>query len=100
MPQPNPHRWPARRFFFAARSDRGRHPLDILRKRMAPVTITPEFLSPLAPAELRAEVPGPDGIRHGLVNYYRDLIAKGELDTPERLEAAQDRMFDTILGSR
>jgi hypothetical protein len=51
---------------------------------------------PLAPPELRAEVPGPDGVRHGLVAYYRDLIARGELDTPDRFARAEDRLFDTI----
>ena len=51
-----------------------------------------------APDELRAEAPGPDGIRHGLVAYYQHLIATGELDTPERWEAAEDKLFDRIFS--
>jgi len=51
---------------------------------------------PLAPPELRAEAPGPDGVRHGLVAFYRDLIARGELDTPDRFARAESALFDTI----
>jgi hypothetical protein len=46
--------------------------------------------------DLRAEKPGPDGIRHGLVEHVRKLIAAGHYDTPERWQAAQERLFQAI----
>ena len=113
MRQPDPRRWHARRFTLAARPDWDRpltRTLDALLKRMAPpLPNAPdgppddmgddtggEPLGPLAPPELRAEAPGPDGVRHGLVAFYRDLIARGELDTPDRFARAKERLFDTI----
>ncbi|MGL6074386.1 MAG: hypothetical protein ACRC8S_09530 [Fimbriiglobus sp.] len=100
MPQSNPHRWPTRRFIIAAHC--GNSIPDILRKRMGlpPLNDTDLPIGPLAPAELRAEPPGPDGVRHGLVAFYRDLIARGELDSPERFAAAEDRLLDTLTEPR
>ena len=48
----------------------------------------------------RDEQPGPDGIRHGLVAHVRQLIADGAYDTPERWEAAQERLFESALNGR
>lgn len=44
-------------------------------------------------AELRAQPPGPDGIRHALVDRIRQMIADGEYDTPQRWEEAEHRLF-------
>ena len=102
MRDSTPQRWPARRFRFAARPARGlpRTPTpEALRKRMAlPPAHRPDatLSGPLAPPELRAESPGPDGVRHGLVAFYRDLIARGALDTPDRFARAERALFDTI----
>lgn len=101
MRDSTPQRWPARRFRFAARPARGTPstPEAILKRMALTPTNTPDNDrpdGPLAPAELRAEAPGPDGVRHGLVAYYRDLIARGELDTPDRFARAEGRLFDTI----
>ena len=102
MRDSTPQRWPARRFRFAARPDCGlpRTPTpEALRRRMAlPLPHRPDgpLDGPLAPPELRAETPGPDGVRHGLVAFYRDLIARGELDTPDRFARAESALFDTI----
>ena len=99
MRDSTPQRWPARRFRFAARPDRGlpRTPTpEALRKRMALPLPHHRPDGPLSPPELRAEAPGPDGVRHGLVAFYRDLIARGELDTPDRFARAECTLFDTI----
>jgi hypothetical protein len=48
------------------------------------------------PCELRHEPPGAEGIRQGLVAHVRQLIADGVYDTPERWEAAQERLFRRI----
>ncbi len=102
MRDSTPQRWPARRSRFAGRPDCGppRTPTpEALLKRMAlPLPHRPDHSpdGPLAPPALRAEAPGPDGVRHGLVAYYRDLIARGELDTPERFARAEAALFDTI----
>ena len=47
-------------------------------------------------AELRAERPGQDGIRHGLVARVKELIAEGAYDTPERWEAAEEQLLRRI----
>jgi anti-sigma28 factor (negative regulator of flagellin synthesis) len=39
----------------------------------------------------------PAGIRTGLVESLRQAIARGDYDTPERLETAVDKMFDDVL---
>ncbi len=102
MRDSTPQRWPARRFRFAARPDCGlpRTPTpEALRQRMAlplPRRADIPLDGPLAPPELRAEAPGPDGVRHGLVAFYRDLIARGELDTPDRFARAEHALHDTI----
>ena len=94
-----PQRWPARRFRFAARTACGPMPGALLRRMAMALPHRPDSDpadGPLAPPELRAEAPGPDGVRHGLVAFYRDLIARGELDTPDRFARAEERLFDTI----
>lgn len=40
-----------------------------------------------------AELPGPDGIRWGLVNRIRAEIAAGTYDTEDRLALAEERML-------
>ena len=52
------------------------------------------------PTALKAEAPGPDGLRHGLVAHVRQLIADGAYDTPERWEAAQERLLESVRGGR
>ncbi|MCZ2342197.1 MAG: flagellar biosynthesis anti-sigma factor FlgM [Bacteroidales bacterium] len=47
-------------------------------------------------AELRAQPPGPDGIRQALVARIRQMIADGEYDTPQRWEEAQRRLFQHV----
>lgn len=44
-------------------------------------------------ADLKAEVPGPDGIRTKLVERVRQLIAQGAYDTPERWTIAEQHLF-------
>ena len=100
MRDSTPQRWPARRFRFAARPDCGppRTPKALLKRMALTLPRRPDTAAggPLAPPELRAEAPGPDGVRHGLVTFYRDLIARGELDTPDRFARAESALFDTI----
>ncbi|OWK44990.1 hypothetical protein FRUB_01321 [Fimbriiglobus ruber] len=48
---------------------------------------------PAVPAALKAEAPGPDGVRHGLVAHIQRLIAAGEYDTPDRWAAAEEALF-------
>ena len=102
MHEPSPHRWQAWRHTWSADGDDDTNTLDALRNRMAlPFQFAqlPKATPALAaPADLRAEAPGPDGIRHGLVAYYQQLIADGELDTPERWDAAEDKLFDRIFS--
>ena len=45
------------------------------------------------------ELPGPDGIRHGLVARVRAEIAAGTYDTEERWLAAEEALFERV-GSR
>jgi|GEM_PF-1109266 hypothetical protein len=47
-------------------------------------------------ADLRAEPPGPDGIRQRLVARVKELIAQGNYDTPERWEAAEEQLLRRI----
>ncbi|HEY2787465.1 MAG TPA: hypothetical protein VGJ05_21090 [Fimbriiglobus sp.] len=49
---------------------------------------------------LRAEAPGPDGIRHGLVARVRAEIAAGTYDTDEKWRIAEDRLCGTVVHSR
>jgi hypothetical protein len=50
--------------------------------------------------ELRAEAPGPDGIRHGLVARIRAEIAAGIYDTEGKWLLAEDRLCRAVTGSR
>ena len=49
---------------------------------------------------LATERPGPDGIRWGLVNRVRAEIAAGVYDSPDRVAAAEEELFDRILDGR
>lgn len=71
---------------------------DPIARWMAPPA--PGRGAPAVPAELKAEAPGPDGVRHGLVAHVRRLIADGVYDTPERWEAAEERLIERALGGR
>jgi hypothetical protein len=44
----------------------------------------------------KADPPGPDGIRHRLVERVRQLIAEGVYDTPDRWRAAEQRLLDRL----
>lgn len=99
MREPSPRRWQTWRVTPTRRPLPGPNTPDALLKRMAHTT--PDRGSsrndpPAVPPELKAEAPGPDGVRHGLVAHVRRLIAAGEYDTPERWEAAQERLFERI----
>jgi hypothetical protein len=71
---------------------------DPVVSRMTPPP--PDRGAPAVPAALKAVAPGPDGIRHGLVAHVRQLIADGVYDTPQRWEAAQDRLLESVRGGR
>jgi hypothetical protein len=88
MRQPTPRRWQAWRVTLNPRPTAPAAPDAVTRR------------SALIPADLYAETPGPDGIRHGLVSRVRQLIAAGEYDTPERWAAAEERLFDRALAGR
>lgn len=45
-----------------------------------------------------AEEPGPDGIRHELVERVRREIAAGTYDTEERWLAAEEMLFQRVVG--
>lgn len=45
-----------------------------------------------------AELPGPDGIRHGLVASIRREIEAGTYDTEERWLAAEERLLARVCG--
>ena len=46
-----------------------------------------------------AELPGPDGIRHGLVARVRREIEAGTYDTEERWLAAEERLLARVCGA-
>jgi hypothetical protein len=71
---------------------------DPVVTRMTPPP--PDRGASAVPAELKAETAGPDGVRHGLVAHVRQLIADGAYDTPERWEAAQERLFQSLRAGR
>ena len=50
--------------------------------------------------ELKADTPGPDGIRHRLVARVRAEIAAGTYDTDEKWLLAEDRICRAAAGSR
>jgi hypothetical protein len=45
---------------------------------------------------VRPEVPGPDGIRHGLVARVRREIAAGTYDTEEKWLLAQEKLLARV----
>jgi Anti-sigma-28 factor, FlgM len=51
-------------------------------------------------AQLRAEAPGPDGIRHALVARIRAEIVAGTYDTEEKWLLAEDHLCRAAAGSR
>jgi hypothetical protein len=51
------------------------------------------------PVAARAEEPGPDGIRHGLVARVRAEIAAGVYDTEEKWLAAEEALLARVCGS-
>jgi hypothetical protein len=65
--------------------------LALLKNTVKHPKPTPESL-----AELKADTPGPDGVRRRLVERVRQLIAEGAYDTPERWDAAEDRFFRRV----
>lgn len=60
--------------------------------RRTPLAVT----DPLA--GLKAEAPNAHGVREGLVARVRELIAAGEYDTPDRLEAAEEALFRRLAA--
>jgi hypothetical protein len=92
MPQPTPRRFSSWRLSRPPAAT----PPDALAHRMTPPL--PGRGVAVVPAELKAEAPGPDGIRHGLVAHVRRLIAEGAYDTPERWEVAEERLLARALG--
>ncbi len=84
MRQPAPRRWPAWHNRLAVLSSGG----------SCHQAARPD--GPLAPVGLRAAAPGPDGVRHGLVAYYRELIAAGGLDVGGRFAAAEAELFNAV----
>jgi hypothetical protein len=50
--------------------------------------------------QLKAEAPGPDGIRHRLVARVRAELAAGTYDTAEKWLLAEDRLCRAAAGSR
>lgn len=100
MRQPSPRRWQTWRLTPAPRRTRAAFTPDAILHRMAlPAGSdrTPPP-GPAVPPELRAEAPGADGIRHGLVAHVRQLIAEGAYDTPERWAAAEEQLFRRCLS--
>ena len=57
--------------------------------------ISPAVLERLA-TDAKAEVPGPDGIRHNLVHRIRAEIAAGTYLTEERWLAAESRLLRAV----
>jgi len=89
--------WRITRFPTQASVDSGRLPA-FQRRDLA--TMSHQNLQPLTidgdRPDLRAERPGPDGVRHALVDHVRKLIAAGRYDTPERWAAAEAGLFQTM----
>jgi hypothetical protein len=50
--------------------------------------------------QLKAERPGPDGVRHRLVARVRAEIAAGTYDTDEKWFLAEDRLCRAAAGAR
>lgn len=99
MRQPSPRRWQTWRLTPAPRRTRAAFTPDAILHRMA-LPAGSDRSPPAVPPELRAETPGPDGIRHGLVAHVRQLIAEGVYDTPDRWAAAEEQLFRRALDGR
>lgn len=57
------------------------------------------YLRPAAPVlATTLELPGPDGIRHGLVARVRAEIAAGTYDTEEKWLAAEEALFERVAS--
>lgn len=68
----------------------------------APAPVLPNRLARTGGAadpDADPELPGPDGIRWGLVARVRAEIAAGTYDTPEKWAAAEERLLRRIDGS-
>lgn len=61
-------------------------------------TVTDPTHTPDPLAELKADPPGPDGVRRRLVDRVRQLIADGAYDTPDRWRAAEDLLHGRLSG--
>ncbi len=59
----------------------------------------PEPTLPGDRPDLRAETPGPDGIRWGLVEHVRRLIQTGRYETPERWAATEKKLCERMSDS-
>lgn len=66
---------------------------DRMSRLALPPVADPEPVS----ADLRAE-PGPDGIRHELVERIRQQIADGTYDTEERWLRAEEALIRRVCG--
>ena len=53
-------------------------------------------LGPVAPPELRTEIPDSEGVRRGLVGFYRAMLAGDRLDTTGRFAAAEARLLERL----
>lgn len=100
-----PHRWLSWRVAAVGHSAArpGGSPVNRLRgAQLAPPISTVADPNPLsdALADLKADIPGPDGIRRRLVEHVRRLIAEGVYDTPERWAAAEERLFQRVADGR
>lgn len=61
-------------------------------------TAAPNDDCPVPTSVLRLQEPGPDGIRWGLVNRMKELIAADKLDTPERWALAEEMLCRAAEG--
>lgn len=65
-----------------------------IRHRMT--TVLPQAVLERLAGDCRAEIPGPDGIRHQLVARIKAEIAAGTYDTDERWLAAESRLLNRL----
>ena len=75
-------------------------PAGAVASPSVPFARTAQFPASPSIEQLRAEAPGPDGIRHGLVARIRTEIAAGTYDTDEKWLLAEDRLCLAVIGSR
>ena len=75
-------------------------PAGAVTSPAVPFTRAAQFPTSPTIEQLRAEAPGPDGIRHGLVARIRAEIAAGTYDTDEKWLLAEDRLCLAAAASR